>query len=491
VTTRDSGVGVAGLERFGSEFVWGVATAAYQIEGGAAEGGRGTAIWDTFAHTPGRTRHGDNGDVACDHYHRWASDLDLLVELGIPAYRLSLSWSRLQPAGRGPLNPEGVDFYRALLEGLRERGITPFVTLYHWDLPQPLEDAGGWTNRKTAHLFADYCAQVVRSLGALAEHWITLNEPWCSSFLGYGYGQHAPGKADMRAAVAAAHHLSLAHGLATAEIRVVAPHAKIGITNIITDIHPASDDAEDLSAAVRLDASSNRVFLDPIYLGHYSEAVLEVLDPYGLQDHIQDGDLTTISVRQDFAGINHYHRVVASHDGSVEHFQVSSAQAQPATTAFGWSVIPDSLAQVLLRVSREYTALPIYVTESGASFHDYVDPDGEVVDLERVDYLRGYLDAVGTARSSGVDVAGYFAWSFLDNFEWAEGYSQRFGLVFVDFGTQRRIPKLSARWYSAHIASYLSTSAHPAVDAAPHAAPATPATPRPHKRSGDIAAEPI
>ena len=439
----------ASLENVGgfpADFRWGLATAAYQIEGAALEGGRGPSIWDTFSHTPGLSKHGDTGDIACDNYHRWESDLDLLGSLAVTDYRLSVSWSRLQPSGRGELNPVAVEFYRGVLAGLRARGIRPLVTLYHWDLPQPLEDEGGWPVRETAYRFAEFAAKAVAALGDLATDWVTLNEPWCSSFLGYGKGAHAPGRQDYRAAVHAAHHLNLAHGLAVAGIRAAQPGASVGITNIVTDIVPATDGPDDAAAAVRLDASSNRVFLDPVYLGEYSAAVWDTLGSRGLSDVVQEGDLAIIAAPTDFAGVNHYQRVIASHDDS-QPFEVLEVPAEPATTSFGWSVIPASLTAVLTRVSREFTPLPVYVTENGASYDDYVDPNGDIVDTERVDYLRGYLGAAADAIEAGVDLRGYYAWSFLDNFEWAEGYSKRFGLVWVDYRTQERIPKLSAHWY--------------------------------------------
>ncbi|MEA9987116.1 GH1 family beta-glucosidase [Subtercola sp. RTI3] len=446
------------LGNFPADFAWGLATAAYQIEGAATEGGRGPSIWDTFSHRPGGTRNADSGDIACDHYYRWATDLDLLKELGVSSYRLSVSWSRLQPGGGGELNQEGVAFYRAVLQGLRERGIEPYVTLYHWDLPQELEDLGGWGERETAYRFAKFAVQTVLALGDLASKWITLNEPWCSAFLGYGSGAHAPGRRDLNIAVRAAHHLSLAHGLATAGIRGVDPSAQIGVTNIVTDIHSASSSPEDQAAAARLDAISNRVFLEPVFHGRYSSSVHAALDDYGLQDAIEPGDLATIHAPLDFAGINHYQRVIAHNDPSAP-FSVREVPAQPATTSFGWSVVPESMTAVLERVASEFTTLPLYVTESGASYHDYVDPNGHVIDTERVDYLRRYIDAAGEAIASGVNLKGYFVWSFLDNFEWGEGYSKRFGLVYVDYRTQERIPKLSAQWYTALIGAHHALNA--------------------------------
>lgn len=433
------------LPAFPGDFRWGLATAAYQIEGGATEGGRGPSIWDTFAHTPGLVKNGDTGDVACDHFHRWPSDLDLLVELGVRDYRLGLSWTRLQPTGSGPLNPDGVRFYRDLLSGLRDRGIRPLVTLYHWDLPQTLEDAGGWPVRATAEHFGAYAGLVLEALGDLAGDWITLNEPWCSSFLGYGSGAHAPGRRDYHAAVAAAHHLNLAHGLALREIRRVRPDVRVGTTNLVLDIVPATDTPADAVAAERLDAFHNRVFLDPVYLGVYSPAVLETLGRYDFERHVLPGDLELIAQPTDFAGVNHYQRVLVRSDPSAP-FGFADTPAEPATTSFGWSVIPDSLHAVLTRVAREFTTLPIYVTESGASYDDEL-VDGAVHDTARIAYLDGYFAAAARAIADGVDLRGYYVWSFLDNFEWAEGYGKRFGLVYVDYETQERIPKDSALHY--------------------------------------------
>lgn len=441
---------------FPAGFRWGLATAAYQIEGAAHEGGRGASIWDTFSHTPGLCHHGDTGDIACDHYHRWQSDLDLLSELRVTDYRLSVSWSRLQPTGEGALNPEAVAFYADVLSGLRDRGIRALVTLYHWDLPQALEDRGGWPERQTAYRFAEFARLVVAALGHLASDWVTLNEPWCSAFLGYGKGAHAPGRTDYRLGVAAAHHLNLAHGLAVTAIREQSPAAHVGITNIVQEFLPLDNSQDAAAAAIRIDAWCNRVFLDPVYLGDYSSAVRAVLDPLGLAEVIRDGDLEIISVPTDFAGINHYQRLFVWPDESVA-LGVAERAAEPASTSFGWSVVPESLGNVLTRVAAEFTTLPLYVTENGASFNDYVDPNGEVRDTERVAYLDGYLAACASVISSGVDLRGYYAWSFLDNFEWAEGYSKRFGLVFVDYRTQQRIPKMSARWYAQLISDHNPT----------------------------------
>ena len=442
------------LTHFPADFIWGVATAAYQIEGAANEGGRGPSIWDTFSHTPGLTFNGDNGDIATDHYRRWESDLDLMAELGIRSYRLSLSWSRLQPEGRGPLNQEGVAFYHSLLTGMQQRGIEALVTLYHWDLPQPLEDLGGWPNRATAYAFADYVALVLQEFSGLAKEWLTINEPWCISFLGYGNGAHAPGRKNMSEAAAAAHHLNLAHGLAVAKFREIAPGLRVGITNIVTDIIPASESVADAQAVERLDAFNNRIFLDPIFLGDYSPIVREVFAEFGFGAVIYDGDLAIIGAPTDFAGVNHYQRVVTWAEDGAGFFNLRERPAEPAVTSLQWSVIPDSLYNVLVRVSRDFTKLPIYVTESGACFDDYLDPNGEVIDSERVSYFSRYLTAAGSAIRDGANLQAYFAWSFLDNFEWAEGYRKRFGIVYVDFRTQERIPKSSAYWYQQLIADH-------------------------------------
>jgi beta-glucosidase len=443
---------------FPPTFVWGAATSAYQIDGAVDEGGRGPSIWDTFAHTPGKTADGETGDIACDHYHRWADDLDLIADLGLTGYRLSVSWSRLQPAGRGPLNPEGVAFYRALLEGLHSRGVRPHVTLYHWELPQVLEDAGGWPRRDTASLFADFCAATVRTLGDLVDDWITINEPWCQAFLGYESGIHAPGRRDLGAAVAAAHHLNVAHGLAMQAVRAERDSANAGIANIVTDVLPASRREEDLAAAERYDANSNRLFLDPVLAGGYPAVVRELYREWGLDTLVRPGDKAIMATPMDFLAVNHYQRVLVSDDPDDPHLGARGVPAEPATTSLGWSVIPAALRDVLLRVHRDYPPIALYVTENGASYDDRVGPDGEVVDTERVDYLRGYLGAAAEAIRAGVDLRGYFAWSLLDNFEWGEGFRSRFGLVYVDYQTQRRIPKASARWYRDLIARHRSSA---------------------------------
>ena len=450
--TLGTGVPAPAMEAFPAGFLWGAATAAYQIEGAAAEGGRGPSIWDTFCATPGRVYRGDTGEIACDHYHRWAGDLDLLAWLGLDAYRLSLSWSRLQPAGRGPLNPAGVDFYRRLLQGLGERGVRPFVTLYHWDMPQALEDEGGWPARDTALRFGEYAGLVAHALGDLAGDWITINEAWVASFLGYGRGEHAPGRADLGAALRAAHHLNLAHGLAVQALRAAGP-SRVGTTVLVADVAPASDRDEDVAAARRVDGSANRLFLDPLFGGAYPADMLEHYAPTRAFEAVQEGDLATIGTPMDHLGINHYHHHVVAANPGDPHLGARHLPPAGRTTSFGWGITPDALGRVLRRVAADYTDLPLYLTENGASFDDYVDPGGQVNDLERVQYLAGYFDAAARAIGGGVDLRGYFVWSLLDNFEWAKGYSKRFGLVFVEYGSQRRIPKTSAHWLRELLAS--------------------------------------
>jgi beta-glucosidase len=426
---------------FPNSFLWGVSTSAYQIEGAVDADGRAPSIWDTFSHQPGKILHGDTGDIAADHYRRYEKDLDLLSELGMQAYRFSIAWPRVQPDGQGELNAKGLDFYRRLLEGLRNRDIEPMVTLYHWDLPQALEDRGGWLNRDTAHRFADYAGQMVGHFGDLAQLWVTLNEPWCSAFLGYYEGRFAPGHRDYDEAYIAVHHLLLAHGLATASVRS-AGDVEIGLTCNLADIAPAT--RADAAAAIAADMEENRLFLDPIFLGSYPEDAPALLRDERL---VRDGDLATIAVPLDFFGLNYYIRETVA-VSSEPHRGWTRVPPTGNTTSKGDGIAPDGLTKVLLRLKHEYAPdLPIYITESGAPYNDYVDPDGRVQDLERIDYLQQHFAAAQAAITQGVDLRGYFVWSLLDNFEWDSGYAMRFGLVYVDYGTQRRIPKASALWY--------------------------------------------
>ncbi|MFX4293329.1 GH1 family beta-glucosidase [Streptomyces bohaiensis] len=451
---------------FPSDFLWGTATASYQIEGAAREGGRTPSIWDTFSHTPGKVQAGDTGDVACDHYHRWAEDLDLIKELGIGAYRFSTSWSRVQPTGRGPALQSGLDFYRRLTDGLLERGITPVVTLYHWDLPQELEDAGGWPERETAERFAEYAAIMAEALGDRVSMWTTLNEPWCSSFLGYGSGVHAPGRTEPLAVLRAAHHLNLAHGLGTQALRAALPAgAKVSITLNPAAVRPLTASAEDADAARRIDALQNRIFTGPLLHGGYPEDLKA--DTAAITDwsFVLPGDEEIINQPLDSLGINYYNPAIVSHapaggsakdDGHgdsthspwVGSGHVAFHQATEERTEMNWSIDPTGLTELLMRFHREAPGLPLYITENGAAFADTVDEDGQVRDPRRVSYLHGHLGAVRDAIGQGAPVRGYFVWSLLDNFEWAYGYSKRFGVVHVDFETLRRTPKSSALWYA-------------------------------------------
>ncbi|WP_199034416.1 GH1 family beta-glucosidase [Glycomyces salinus] len=437
---------------FPEDFLWGASTAAYQIEGAAKLGGREPSIWDTFASVPGNTRDGDTGEDACDHYHRWREDFGLAEDIGLRSYRMSVSWARLQPRGRGELNPEAVKFYREQLADLAARGIRPAVTLYHWDLPQVLEDEGGWPERETAFRFADFAARTAAALGDLVEDWIPVNEAWCSSFLGYYRGVHAPGRRDLTAAIRAAHHLNLAHGLSVAAIRQNAARARVGTAVIMTDVDPAGDHPGDRAAALLSDGEGNRMFLDPLFKGIYPEDVKWQLRHTGGFDAVADGDLEAIAAPLDFVGVNHYHHMRITAD-ETDPLGTRALPPDGPVTGFGWEINPESLSKVLLRLRGEYTELPVYVTENGACFDDRVGEDGEIDDAERIDYLAGYLRAAGEAIEKGVDLRGYFVWSLLDNYEWAEGYSKRFGLVHVDYRTQKRTPKRSAGWYRGVIAS--------------------------------------
>jgi beta-glucosidase len=443
---------------FPEGFLWGTATASYQVEGAVDEDGRGPSIWDTFSHTPGKVYRGDTGDRACDHYHRLEEDLDLMADLGLNAYRFSVAWPRIQPEGSGPANRKGLDHYRRLVEGLRERAIEPMITLYHWDLPQALEDRGGWTSRETSERFAEYVSVVYEALADTVRFWITLNEPWVSAWNGYGMGVHAPGHEDTSKALAATHHLLLGHGLALERMRALG-HGdnRLGITLNLSAVRPATEDAADVEAARRVDGNANRLYLDPLFRGGYPEDMREHYSSESDFSFVQDGDLDKISAPLDFLGVNYYmrHTVVdgrreAELTTATRFSSVDAATILPPgveTTAMGWPVESDGLTELLVRLHEEYAQIPIYITENGRAVYDYVDPEGGVDDEERVAFLDAHFRAALEAIERGVDLRGYMVWSLLDNFEWAEGYSKRFGIVFVDYGTQRRIPKMSAGWY--------------------------------------------
>jgi beta-glucosidase len=433
---------------FPREFVWGAATAAFQIEGATHADGRGESIWDRFCSIPGKVANGDTGDEACDHYHRWPEDLELMSRLGLEGYRFSIAWPRVQPEGRGRANRTGLDFYRRLVEGLLEREITPLATLYHWDLPQRLQDEGGWASRDVVDRFTEYAQLVFDGLGDLVDSWITHNEPWVTSFLGYGSGVKAPGVADWHSALAAAHHALLSHGRAARAFRAGGHTGELGITLDLTHV---SGEPE---AARRLDGHRNRWFLDAVLRGSYPVDMVELYEErVGPLDFVHDGDLHEIGAPIDFLGVNFYQPAVA-HPGDGP-LAVEETRADGPRTAMGWTVEPRSLTTLLLRLRRDYGDVPLVITENGASFEDPpVDGNVVVEDPDRVAYLRDHIAAVELAVGEGVDVRGYYVWSLLDNFEWEHGYDSRFGIVAVDFASQRRTPKRSALWYRDLIARH-------------------------------------
>ncbi|MGW4473428.1 GH1 family beta-glucosidase [Nonomuraea sp. NPDC004354] len=445
---------------FPENFVWGAATASYQIEGAAKEGGRGPSIWDTFSATPGKVRDGDTGEVACDHYHRYRDDVALMRELGLGAYRFSVAWPRIQPTGSGPANSAGLGFYDRLVDELLEAGITPYVTLYHWDLPQTLEDLGGWTVRDTSHRFADYAAIMHDRLGDRVSHWTTLNEPWVAAFLGYGNGVHAPGRTSAHDALRAAHHLLLGHGLAARTLRAKGAEEIMLVVNSAPVLTPAqvndpdaAPSAADAEVVQRIHALLTRQFLDPALAGRYPEEVLSAAGRNGGTAHIRDGDLEIVNAPIDLVGVNYYNPCVveaapglpadAAWPGSEG---VRFAPADAPVTAMGWPIVPSGLSRLLVRLSRDYPRVGLMVTENGAAFDDVVE-HGRVHDDGRLAYLEGHLRAAHAAITAGADLRGYLVWSLLDNFEWAEGYRRRFGLVHVDYATQARTLKDSALWY--------------------------------------------
>ncbi|WP_199441958.1 GH1 family beta-glucosidase [Umezawaea beigongshangensis] len=429
-----------------ANFLWGVATSAYQIEGAAAEDGRTPSIWDTFARVPGAVHLGEHGDVACDHYHRMPQDVELIRSLGVDSYRFSVSWPRVQPGGRGPVNAAGVGFYDRLVDELLAAGVAPWVTLYHWDLPQELEDAGGWPERDTAHRFAEYAGLVHDALGDRVRTWTTLNEPWCSAVLGYDQGLHAPGRTNFPDAMRAVHHLLLGHGLAGQALRAAASaDFELGITLNMATAYPASDAARDVDAARRADGLSTRIYLDPLVHGHYPEDVVRDIAERGAVLPVRDGDLEIISTPLDVLGVNYYSSHV--HAGGDAPHEDRIVESGLPVTAMGWDIVPQGFTDLLVRLSRDYPGLPMVITENGAAFEDSADADGFVDDVPRVEYIADHIRAVGSAVAAGADVRGYFAWSLMDNFEWAYGYDKRFGIVRVDYETQTRTPKRSALWY--------------------------------------------
>jgi beta-glucosidase len=431
--------------QFPSNFTWGVATSAFQIEGAAAADGKGPSIWDTFSHTPGKIIDHSNGDIACDHYHRYREDVALMASLGADAYRFSMAWARVQPTGKGAWNEAGFDFYARLLDALDEHGMRGHLTLYHWDLPQGLQDDGGWMSRDTAHRFADYAAEVARRFGDRLATIATHNEPWCTANLGYGNGQFAPGVADKKQAVQVSHHLLLSHGLAMEAMRAVNPKAQLGIVLNQWTADPATDSAADRRLAALEWANSIAWFMDPIFKKRYPALALE---HHGADaPEVQDGDFDIIAAPLDFLGVNYYRR------------EVMSAEVPPRKpeggngfTDMGWEIYPQGLTELLVQLKDEYPALPpVYITENGMAAVDTL-ADGAVDDAVRIEYVRTHLEALKAAMDAGIDVRGYFLWSLMDNFEWNSGYAKRFGIVWVDYATLERTPKASALWYRDFIA---------------------------------------
>ena len=442
------------MAQFPENFLWGVATASYQIEGAATEDGRGESIWDRFCATPGKVLNGDSGLVACDHYHRYGEDVALMRELGVKAYRFSIAWPRILPDGRGQVNPAGLDFYDRLVDTLLDAGIEPFVTLYHWDLPQALQDEiGGWGSRETSYAFANYADIVSRHLGDRVQNWITLNEPYVSTFMGHEMGRMAPGLKDPRLAWQVSHHLLLGHGLAVPILRANSgPQARVGITLNLTPMYAATASAEDQSAAQLVDGKLNRWFLDPVFKGSYPSDLLTRLGDMAPKTAAADAGI--IAVPLDFLGVNNYYRAIISQGPGGIPDGIQQIRPEGAEfTEMGWEVYPRGLYDLLTRLHQDYSIPQYFITENGAAFNDTVSADGHVHDPRRVQYLHDYLLQAQAAIAGGVPLAGYFAWSLMDNFEWAFGYSKRFGIVYIDYPTQRRIIKDSGYWYRDTIAA--------------------------------------
>ncbi len=429
---------------FPSDFVWGTATAAYQIEGAVAEGGRGPSIWDTFSHTPGKIRNGDTGDVACDHYHSWRDDIALMRQLNLNAYRFSIAWPRILPTGRGQANRQGLDFYDRVVDGLLAAGITPYATLYHWDLPQALQDEGGWLRRDIVLDFQNYADIVSRALGDRIKFWTTFNEPWTFTWWGHVTGEDAPGlQLGARGGLAATHNVFLSHGAAVPVLRANVPDAQIGIVLDLNCVEPASDKPEDLAAASRFDGCQNRWYLDPLFKGSYPADMLAL---YGADaPDIAADDLASICTPIDYLGVNFYRRSVMAHGADLPPVNISRVSPPGRYTALGWEVSPHGLYDILSYVNDRYRPPALYVSESGAAFEDRPEPDGAVHDTERADYLRAHFAQARRAIHDGIPLRGYFVWTLMDNFEWAEGYSARFGVVHTDFASQRRTVKDSGR----------------------------------------------
>ena len=427
-----------------SEFIWGVATSSYQIEGAANEDGRGQSIWDTFCKVPGKVANFDNGDIACDHYHRFKEDLDLMKWMGVKAYRFSVAWPRVIPDGVGRVNEMGLDFYDRLIDSLLEREIAPWLTMYHWDLPEALQLRGGWNNREVVEWFGEYGEVLTSRFGDRVKNWMTLNEPFCSAWLGHLYGDMAPGIKDLQTALNVSHNLLMSHGLACQVIRSNVSEANVGIVINVTPAVPATDSQVDSNAAQLADGFDNRWFLDPVFGRTYPA---DVIDALGASPEIHSGDMELIAQDLDFLGVNFYFRQTVAADQNSKPLPIRSVNRENVKkTAMNWEVHPQAFEEILLRISKEYSPKAIYITENGSAWNDEVI-NGEIIDDERIDYLVRHLDAMRSARNQGAPILGYFAWSFLDNFEWAYGYEKRFGLIHVDYKTQTRTPKKSALFY--------------------------------------------
>ncbi|MFZ1399881.1 MAG: GH1 family beta-glucosidase [Candidatus Promineifilaceae bacterium] len=435
--------------QFPDGFLWGAATSSYQIEGAWQADGKGESIWDRFSHTPGKIKDASSGDVACDHYNLMPGDVALMADLGLQAYRFSLSWPRILPNGRTPSNSAGLDFYDRLVDELLAKNIAPFITLYHWDLPQALQEEGGWASRSTAEAFTTYADVVSQKLGDRVKNWITHNEPWVAAFMGYGNGEHAPGIKDMAQALRASHHLLLSHGWAVPVIRQNSPGAQVGITLNLSQVYAASSSWADLQAARYTDGFLNRWFLDPLYGRHYPA---DMVHTYRQQGHlpaesalVQPGDLEAIAVPTDFLGVNNYSRAIARDETAVNN--PPTLLPNDNFTEMGWEVAPEAIRDLLLRLHLDYCIPKLYITENGASYGEGPDENGRIQDPRRQLFLQQYLGAIHQAVQAGVPLVGYFVWSLMDNFEWAFGYKQRFGIVYVNYETLERLPKDSAHWY--------------------------------------------
>lgn len=445
--------------QFPDNFLWGTATSSYQIEGAWQEDGKGESIWDRLAHTPGKIVDGSNGDVACDHYHRWADDIALMQAIGLKAYRFSIAWPRILPNGTGEVNQAGLDFYSRLVDGLLEAGITPFATLYHWDMPQAQQDRGGWPDRVTVDAFVEYADVISRHLGDRVKNWITHNEPWCVSFLSHQIGEHAPGwKDDWGAAFRAAHHVLLSHGRAVPVIRANSAGSEVGITLNFEWAESASRSAADLTATRWYDGYFNRWFVDPVYGRGYPADMVAAFTEAGIMpqglDFVQPGDMAAIAAVTDFLGVNYYTRKVMKAQSEEQPFPVPADEvATLPRTDMDWEIYPHGLYSLLCRLHFNYGIPKLYVTENGCSYADGPGEDGAVHDARRTQYIRQHFMAAHRAILAGVPLGGYFVWSFLDNFEWAKGYRDRFGIVWVDYATQQRILKDSALWYKDVIAA--------------------------------------